>query len=174
MCNFLSAIITKNDVFYDFDIDSHEELIKKHGLNDKTKDPDFVRVEYVPEDVLDDKKPWAFRTDQDFKPEWYSEKWAEKQMQPIRKLFYKERVIKNAKETFKIEKGNRWYIFNSKVVARGNSTVDAWDNSKVDAWDNSKVDAWDNSKVDVKDDAICKRRYEIIVANKDYKLVYQK
>ena len=56
MCNFLSAIITKNDVFYDFDHDEHERLIEKHKLNDKENPPEFVRVEYTPDDIWDEKK----------------------------------------------------------------------------------------------------------------------
>jgi len=50
MCNFWSAIITRNgEVLYDKDLTSHEELVKKHHLkDDKLENRDFVRIEIVP------------------------------------------------------------------------------------------------------------------------------
>ncbi len=160
MCNFLSAIITKNDVFYDFDHDEHEALVTKHKLNDKKNPPKFVRVEYVPTDIWDEKKPWVFRVDQDIRPEWFSEKQAEKIMERLKKLFYKSRVIRNKADTTEIKEG-RWYIIgsrveareNSSVVARGNSSVEARENSRVVAWENSSVVARGNSRVEARENS---------------------
>ena len=99
MCNFLSAIVTEHESFYDFDNDNHEALIKKHNLNDKTDYPYFVRLEYSPTgDILDDKTPWKLKIDQNLLPDWFSEKYALAEMEKIRELFYRERVIKDKKE----------------------------------------------------------------------------
>jgi len=79
MCNSASFIVTQNDVLFSKYSDSHEDIISENKLNDKTKKPDFVRIEISPKDN-DYRTPienWIFKTDQDFLPEWFNIKEAE-------------------------------------------------------------------------------------------------
>jgi len=82
MCNFFSAIVTKDKVLWDSMIDSHTELLEKLGIKDDSKDPNFVRVELSPPDYIEktfkDLSLWKFKTDQDLIPDWYDEKDAHK------------------------------------------------------------------------------------------------
>ena len=158
MCKIFSGIITKSGVLFDLDTDSHEDIIKKHKLNDKTKSPDFVRVELTPKDgniFNHNPENWELETDQDgdLIPSWYSEKLAEKEMRQALKQLIKERFIIN-NDSWEQREGQRIFVIKSKVkairckvVAWGNSSVVAWGNSSVVAWGNSSVVAWGNSSV---------------------------
>ena len=71
MCQFFSGIITREETIWDYDDDSHEVLIKKAGLNDSSRSPNFVRVELLPKDgdiFNHDLKNWHLNIDQDFRP----------------------------------------------------------------------------------------------------------
>ena len=86
MCQIKSAIVLKDKVFCPWDYDGHEEMIRELKLNDKTISPDFVRVEIVPIDgniFNHDLKNWQLKVDQDFRPEWFNEKFAEKELKEI-------------------------------------------------------------------------------------------
>lgn len=76
MCNFWSAILTRDGVvLWDRDITSHEEIIQKHGLNDKKlADRDFVRIEITPNDITSKKKSdWRYKLDEpSTAPDWYA------------------------------------------------------------------------------------------------------
>ena len=76
MCNWMSGIIVDKNkkVLWHPDIDSHTELLEHFKLKDETHAPNFVRVEFSPEGgdwFNHDFKKWKFKTDQDFKPDWY-------------------------------------------------------------------------------------------------------
>jgi hypothetical protein len=47
MCNAASMIVTRTSVLWCAS-DSHEEIIRRNSLDDRTGVPDFVRVEIVP------------------------------------------------------------------------------------------------------------------------------
>jgi len=149
MCKLKSAIVLKDRIFMPLDYDSHEKMLEELKLNDKTTNPDFVRVEIVPQDgdlFNHDLDNWKLVVDQDFLPEWFSEKLTEKEMKQELKTFFKERFIINDKSWQK-RTGQRIYTKNSSVVAWGNSSVVAWGNSSVVARENSSVVAWGNSSV---------------------------
>lgn len=44
MCRYFSAIKTDEKLLWLMDSSSHEEIIKEFKLNDKTDNPDFVRL----------------------------------------------------------------------------------------------------------------------------------
>ena len=94
MCNPASFIVTGNDVFW-CETDSHEDIIKKYDLNDRTETPDFVRVEITPpyNNYQLPVENWMYRTDQDFLPEWYNPQEAENACRKELKNWYKEKVI---------------------------------------------------------------------------------
>ena len=68
MCQIKSGIVLKNSVYCPLDTDSHEDMIEELKLNDRTTEPDFVRVEIVPADgdifnhTLEN---WKLKLDQD-------------------------------------------------------------------------------------------------------------
>lgn len=83
MCNFFSAIVTKNlKVLWEKGVTSHEELVKKHKLkDDKLENRDFVRIELTPEGNgaknaiftgSTEKADWRYKVDeQGTLPGWY-------------------------------------------------------------------------------------------------------
>ena len=80
MCNYKSGVITRDGrVFVEMDIDSHEEIIKRHALREGTPaDPwaNYVSAECLPRrDLLSRKREdWDYRLDErDAKPAWYAE-----------------------------------------------------------------------------------------------------
>ena len=74
MCQPASFIITKDQVFWGTKSDSHEEIIKEHGLHaDGVRGANIVRVEIVPVggDFRLPLDEWKYKLDQDEKPKWY-------------------------------------------------------------------------------------------------------
>jgi hypothetical protein len=118
MCQLKSAIVLKDKVFMPLDYDSHEEMIKELGLNDKTSEPNFVRVEITPpgNDFSKPPKDWIYKVDQDFLPKWYSAKFAEKETREALEDWYKQRVVVNS-VVEKIDKGV-WFVGNGGTVQK--------------------------------------------------------
>jgi hypothetical protein len=118
MCQFKSGIVTKKDVLWLLDSESHEDIIKEFKLNDKTQSPDFVRVEMLPIDgniFNHDLGNWKLKVDQDFKPEWFSEKEAQELMiKPLTTTFNERFVI--GKNTLDEIKKGCWYVGDSATI----------------------------------------------------------
>ncbi len=79
MCKFFSAIETKKKTLWAFGVDSHETLLELFKIKDETNSPNFVRVEYVP----DEKGVFKLNIDQDFRPDWFDENKTEKRLAKI-------------------------------------------------------------------------------------------
>jgi hypothetical protein len=90
-------ILTSNSCLWDLNTDSHEDIIKKYNLNDKTISPDFIRVELVPPDhnYSLPLKEWKFVVDQDYLPEWFNKKEAEKATRRELKNWAQAKIIRN-------------------------------------------------------------------------------
>ena len=75
MCNFWSCVLTRDGrVLWSPDINSHEELIRRNGLDDtKLIDRDFVRLEIVPKHGLGrERGDWRYKVDEYITlPTWY-------------------------------------------------------------------------------------------------------
>ncbi len=77
MCNFCSAIITKDRVFFGWSdyperMDKHETIIDLHNLHaDGPHGPNIVRVECEPPRPGAPLAEWAYRVDQTYLPDWY-------------------------------------------------------------------------------------------------------
>ena len=75
MCRFASFVITMDREFYLDNKDSHEDIIRKHGLHaDGPRGPNIVRVEISPTDTIKkwpSLKRWAYKVDQDLLPDWH-------------------------------------------------------------------------------------------------------
>ena len=71
MCNFLSAIVTKENLYVHDMLDSHEDIIDFFELRD---DPNLIcRVEYRPDDSCDlaEIEKYVLRVDQESAPDWW-------------------------------------------------------------------------------------------------------
>jgi hypothetical protein len=155
MCKFFSAVVMKDRILYDLDIDSHEKILSKFGIKDESHFPNFVRVETTPIDGnvfnhnLDN---WAVRVDQDFKPEWFDVDHYTPQIKEALQEHFKQRFIID-EQTWQKREDQRLWVKNSNVEARGNSSVEARENSSVEAWGNSSVEAWGNSSVEARENS---------------------
>ena len=97
MCEPASFVVTKKQVFWSENRDSHEIIIEENKLKemDVRKNPTFVRVEIVPPD-RDYRLPfskWNYKLDQDIRPEWYNEKDVEKRCRAKLKDWRKANVV---------------------------------------------------------------------------------
>ena len=125
MCQLKSGIVLKDKVFIPLDYDSHEDMIKELKLDDTTKEPNFVRVEIIPRDGdifnhnLDN---WKLKVDQDCKPEWFNDKFAEAEMKKELKKWFAERFIVND-NSWQRRENQRIYVKNASVEAWGNASV---------------------------------------------------
>ncbi len=88
MCKFFSAIETKKKTLWAFGVDSHENLLELFKIKDETKSPNFVRVEYVP----DENGVFKLNVDQDFRPDWFDENKTEKR---LAKIILENSITKN-------------------------------------------------------------------------------
>jgi hypothetical protein len=158
MCRFKSVIILREKIYCPPNYDHHSQILEELGIKDDSNFPNFVRVEMIPKDNdifnhnLDN---WKLNVDQDFRPDWFDEEKAEKEMKiKMREVFEKCFAINQEKR--KEYKDVKLWIKNSKVNAYGNSTVEAYDNSTVEAYGNSTVEAYDNSTVEAYDNSTVK------------------
>jgi hypothetical protein len=121
MCKAASFIVTKNKILWVPWCDSHEIIIKEHGLNDRSDSPDFVRIEISPKD--DNYRlpfnEWVFRRDQDLSPDWYSDKWAEEICRKELSTWAEAHIISKGK--FEIECAKDFPI--SVIVIGGEVTI---------------------------------------------------
>ena len=159
MCNFFSAIVTKTgQVYYDKDIDSHEELIKTHKLDDKQEPMlrNWCRIELLPPNEriadLKDFKPeeWKFKIDEPANVDWIEPK-HEKACRKALQKCYKEYVVVKGKTENK--KGRLLLLNNSRSENRDSSSSENWDSSSSENWDSSRSVNWDNSKSENRDNS---------------------
>ena len=114
MRQFHSGIITyKNKrAITNIDEDSHTELLEQAGLKDDTVNPNFVRVEILPQDgnIYNHKMSnWELQVDQDLIPDWFDKKKAETLMKKSLKNVFKHRFVMPGDTVDEITEG-RWFI----------------------------------------------------------------
>lgn len=77
MCQFLSAVVSKNgEVYCDPFIDSHEEILQRFNLKDDNSEfiKNIVRVEFIPQnDDWFDVDNYNLRVDENSTPAWWIE-----------------------------------------------------------------------------------------------------
>jgi len=155
MCQFFSCLIDKaGKVYWDRNIDSHEELVDKFkldGNNDDSKKWVRIEVTFIDDDIYNHKKDnWKISIDQYIIPAWYERQQStlyEPNIWKALKQCFKEIFIIDKIDIWTSVKDGRSFIRNSKVEAYGNSTVKAYGNSTVKAYGNSTVKAYGNSTV---------------------------
>jgi len=188
MCQFFSAIVTKDSILFNKNIDQHEELVRLAKLDDTTMNPDFVRVEITPidKDVFNhDPNNWYFIVDQDLIPDWFDKAVAEERTRKALKEVLKEicfidckdvtirdgrAIVKNS--VVKVYNKSIVYAYTDSIVyAYTDSTVKACDNSVVKAYDCSIVKAYDNSIVHANDNTVINAYDDSCVCSYDDSIV---
>jgi hypothetical protein len=89
MCDFFSAVATKDKLHAFYWVDSHEDIIELAGLSNQDRDPvdvHFVRLELRPDNPMTlNFEKWAFGVDQDRVPDWFvPEEWHQKMIEYLR------------------------------------------------------------------------------------------
>ena len=77
MCKFLSAIVSRDEIYHRDEIDSHELLERSLGMTATArKEREFVRVEFSPDadNDLADISKYKLRVDQETTPDWWAER----------------------------------------------------------------------------------------------------
>lgn len=116
MCEFFSGIQTKKGILFDPFNDSHERLIRKYRLNDKTREPEFVRLELIPRAEPWNKDPnkWVLHVDQDILPSWFSEESAKQEMWAALQAVWADALILDEEVIELKDRKIRW-IVNSRI-----------------------------------------------------------
>ena len=154
MCRFFSGIQTKSGVLFDLWDDSHEDIVKSNKLDDKTREPDFVRLELIPkkEPWNQDPANWELVVDQDTRPSWFSEEFARRDMWEALQKLWKETLILGQELDEVKDRRVRWVVDSKIQKLSGTSQVgEMWGTSRVgEMWDTSRVgEMRDTSRVGV-------------------------
>ena len=146
MCKFFSGVVIDKGkkLLWHPDIDSHTELLEKFGLNDEKTDPNFVRIEFTPPNgnvFNHDFSKWNFKTDQDFKPDWYDEDEAKDiALNEVKKLIDERFVINRTIDEIK---DGRWWVKDGVVkLFSGGTLQDFWGGSLQEFWGGTLQDFW--------------------------------
>src|SRR3990167_3865790 len=138
MCKFFSAIVVDENkkLLWDYDIDSHAELLEKFHITDTTVFPNFVSVEFTPPngDVFGhDFTEWIFKVDQDLIPDWFEKEKAKALCLSSVKKLIDERFIIN--RTIDEIKSGRWWVKDGVIK-------DFWGGTLKDFWGGTLERFW--------------------------------
>jgi len=145
MCNFKSAVVTRNGKFlHNAFLDSHEDIVDLFNLHDNGID-NFVRVEFIPRGKFWEIDNYKFRIDENEVPSWWAKELEEKTVQNLRKII-KNMIISGER---KILVGGKYILYNAKINKIANCVIQTMDNSQVNKmFDKSQVnEMWGNSQV---------------------------
>ena len=146
MCKFFSAVITKNNIFWDNYLDSHEDIIDKFKIKDKIgENINIVRIEFFPknDNVFSDIENWIFRIDQDNVPKWFNKEKSYKEIKRIMVL-YKENYIFENKKDIEIRNKRIW-LKNSSAKLYNNASAELTDNASAKLYDNASAKLYNNA-----------------------------
>ena len=146
MCQYFSAIVIKDEVLWDANNDSHEDIIAMHKLDDTTKEPNFVRLEVSGGKMTNVNDPaWKIKVDQDYLPNWWKlDKYHNMIMGAFRTCH--QQIVKT--EGHHIVKQGRVCAYNSATVkACDSAIVEAYNSATVEACNSAIVKAYDSATV---------------------------
>ena len=192
MCQFLSAIVLKDQILFDYWDDSHENILQKNNIKDDSINPQFVRVELLNKnnDIFDrDQENWNIKIDQDFIPDWFDkDKTQIKMRNVLKKVHVKVFLINDNIDKLNT---NIRYCKNTKInIMLGSSSVgEMWDSSSVGKMlgsssvgkmlDSSSVKIYSKySKIErQKNNSVIidftNKKPEIIIAHKNWNISYR-
>lgn len=150
MCKYFSAIVTKNKVLWDSEIDSHMELLDRFKIKDDIIVPTFVKVEIVPSfytiEGFSNLTKWKFSIDQDILPKWVNEKDIEYRTREELLEYAKTFILIN--QNREVQNG-RYFCFTSIVKAYDSSIVEVCGFSSVKAYDSSIIKDIKNNTISI-------------------------
>lgn len=167
MCNPASFIVTRDNVFWSRNTDSHEDIIKEFNLvQDGVRGPNIVRVEISPPCyAVPNPLPglcygrlslpietWRYLVDQDLLPAWYDAADCERRTRAALQEWATARILR--KGTHEID-GNRqvWAFETAQVTLRGHSIANIADDVCALAHDYAIVAAGGSARVHLYDNA---------------------
>ena len=118
MCKPASFVLTKDQVFFSQDSDSHEDIILEFKLTPNTDEKIvLLQVEIVPpkEDYRLPLSKWYFKVDQDLKPDWFDAKTDEKRTRAKLKDWKKSHFITSGE----VSKGQSRIVLSGSVKVSG-------------------------------------------------------
>ena len=148
MCNFKSAIVTRNGkLLHNAFLDSHEDIVDLFNLHDNGMD-NFVKVEFIPHGKFWEIDNYKFKINEydEYKvPSWWTKELEEKTIQNLTKII--KNMIFSGKR--KILVGGKYILYNAEINKIANCVIQTMDNSQVnEMWGNSQVnEMWGNSQV---------------------------
>jgi len=148
MCEPASFVVTKGNVFWSRNTDSHEEIIREFDLKEMVnRAVTLVRVEIMPPNRKFAAPPqeWQWHVDQDILPKWWDEKDAERRCRVELKAWIKAKVC--TKGTAEVREGTYYACGSAQVKACGSAQVKAWDSAQVTACGSAQVKACDSAQV---------------------------
>jgi hypothetical protein len=145
VCKAFSCVVLKSgDVAWEFGKDSHEDLIAKAKLSDRTVDPkemEFCRVEIEPNNgsyLAPDE--WSFRIDQE-KPAWWSsvhegEAWKAQKvwLKKLNKILIHKPIIHPFRDI----------VPPKKITKRHLALLKSWDSVGASVWDSVRASVRDS------------------------------
>lgn len=156
MCVFFSAILTDKKLLYDIMLDNHEDIIDMYGLDDRSMCPNFVRMQFTPNNgdlFNNDMDQWKLNIDQDFIPEWFNSFSARDLMiNALLDIKCKHFIVDDG-DVIGIDK-KRLFIKNAKVTVTNASKVAVHGKSNVTINGSSYIKAYDNSTITCGEDCI--------------------
>ena len=147
MCQFKSAILLKDRVYFSNKTESHIEMLEELKIADTQRNAEtkFVRVELIPKenDAFSDINSWKFVVDQDILPNWFVKEYDESRMREAVKVWAKSHIFISV-DDLQLSNGI-FYLKDCKNARFVNSTSKHWGNSTSKHHDNSTSEHWDNS-----------------------------
>ena len=129
MCRPASFVVTKKEVFWSKNSESHEGIIEEFKLKelDVRGNPTFVRVEIVPpeNDYCLPFSKWVYSLDQDIKPDWYDAQKSEKQVRAKLKEWRKCKVVMPSEKREKVDVGQIVAIYGQVESIYGSAQVES-------------------------------------------------
>ena len=151
MCQFFSAIITKNGIIFNSATDSHEDLLEQAGIKDDSSSPDFVRVELLPKDhdifnhQLDN---WELKVDQDIIPAWFNKESTESKAKEAIQQVWGEIFFIDLQDKWQLVKNkSRIFVKNSKIIGYGNCQIEGYGNCQIKGYDNCQIKGSGNCQI---------------------------
>ena len=158
MCQYFSAIALPNgDLLHHDSTDSHEDLVAHFGLNDNRLGR-FARIEYHPESVkhLADITKYVLKLDENEKPKWWTNDFADKIESKCRVICAARIVIKDRD----ILLGGPWIVasnakirkvYNARILAviDSASIQNVWGSASIqNVWGSASIqDVWGSASI---------------------------
>ena len=155
MSDFFSAIITKEEIFYNLKHNNHTSLLQENNIDVTTLNPNFIRIELLPPNknyFETDIEKWKLKIDQDILPKWYCFNDLEKRIkEKFKNEIFKKVIFINQKDI--VIRQKNVYLKNSSAELHDNSSAELYNNSSAELYNNSSAKLYNNSSAKLYDNS---------------------